>query len=90
LKETMRLRIEEQMRAQRTRMTFEELMQSIKTEDPREEERKQIEALRKFVEKNGYNDHHGDGFMNQLRETQSYLGPYSIMMAHKYIKGLEI
>jgi ATP-dependent Lon protease len=64
LKENIRIRIEEQMRAQRSHMTFEELMQSIQAEDPREEERKQIEALRNFVTKNGYNDLHGDGFMN--------------------------
>lgn len=37
----------------------------------------------------GSADHHGDGFMEILRQTQTYLGPYSIKMAHDYIKRFE-
>ena len=71
-------------------MSFEELMKSIQTVNPREEERKQHELLHKFVEKHGLTDHHGDGFMKLLNETKSYLGPYSIKMASDYLHSLEV
>ena len=32
---------------------------------------------------------HGDGFLDLLRETQTYLGPYSIKLAYDYLKRFE-
>ncbi len=48
-----------------------------------------MELLMKFVATKGSEDHHGDGFLQILRQTQAYLGPYSIKMAHDYIKRFE-
>lgn len=50
---------------------------------------KQRELLKKFVESRGMNDHEGDGFMKVLKETQTYLGPYSIKLAHDYLQRFE-
>ena len=70
-------------------MTFDQLLQTIDTSDPREEEIKQAEALKKFVETKGYGDHQGEGFLAVLKQTQSYLGPYSLKMAHDYLRKVE-
>ena len=50
---------------------------------------KQRELLRKFVDSRGHTDYHGEGFIEVLKETQSYLGPYSIKLAHEYLKKHE-
>lgn len=70
-------------------MTFEQLMQTIQNIDPKEEEMKEQQALKNYVETKGYGDYHGEGFVNVLHETKSYLGPYSIKMAHDYLRKLE-
>lgn len=48
-----------------------------------------MDLLMKFVMTKGDADHHGDGFLQILKQTQAYLGPYSIKMAHDYIKRFE-
>jgi hypothetical protein len=45
--------------------------------------------LKNYIETKGYGDYHGEGFLSVLHETQSYLGPYSIKMAHDYLRKLE-
>ena len=41
------------------------------------------------MDNKGYNDYEGEGFLGILKETQTYLGPYSIKMAHDYIQKCE-
>jgi soluble cytochrome b562 len=89
LKQSIKQRAEDELRAQRSRMTFDQLLQTIDNSDPREEEIKQAEALKKFVETKGYGDQHGEGFLAVLKQTQSYLGPYSLKMAHDYLRKVE-
>ena len=64
-------------------------MHSIANIDQREEEMKEYQALKKFVETKGYGDFHGEGFVSVLKETRSYLGPYSLKMAHDYLRKVE-
>lgn len=89
LKEAMRQRIDDEMRARRGRMSFDELLNSVHDMETKEEEKRQQEALRKFVESRGYMDQHGEGFMGLLKQTQSYMGPYALKMAHDYLKKQE-
>ena len=69
LKQSIKQRAEEELRAQRSKMTFDQLLQTIANSDPREEELKQAEDLRKFVESQGYGDQHGEGFLSILKQT---------------------
>lgn len=89
MRENLRLRVEEELRKRRTRMSFEELLQSLQPADAKAEENKASQALRRFVEKHGYMDHQGEGFLGVLKQTQQYLGPYSIKMAHDHLKQVE-
>ena len=42
------------------------------------------------METQGYGDMQGEGFLSVLKETQSYLGPYSLKMANDYLRKVEI
>ena len=53
----------------RCHMTLEQLIQSIQDTDAKDAEKRQLDALRRFVESRGYNDNHGDGFLDILKET---------------------
>lgn len=50
---------------------------------------KQRNLLKKYVETKGHLDKEGDGFMQVLKETQSFIGAYSIKLAHDYINRSE-
>ncbi len=63
LKTSIRQRAEDELRAQRSRMTFDQLIKTLDTLDAREEELKQINALKTYVEKSGYGDLQGEGFL---------------------------
>ena len=45
--------------------------------------------LKKFVESRGQYDSAGEGFLQALKQMEVFLGPYSIKLAHEYLRKFE-
>ncbi|CDW75782.1 UNKNOWN [Stylonychia lemnae] len=83
--ERIQQKVYEQERAMRTTMKIEDLLRTQVNMPQQEYEKQQRIMLKKFAESQGKYDSEGEGFLEVLRQTQAYLGPYSIKLAQDYL-----
>jgi len=69
-------KVETEARKERTKMSIEQLLATVAEQEPREE----------FAKTGQPED---TGFLSKMHSSQAYMGPYSLIMAEKFIKKEE-
>jgi len=85
MKEALEKEVYEKERFMRTRMTMRELLDNYTKLSKEEYERRQMNALDKFMRQQGIKEYEGDEFKKVLDEMDFYVGPYSMKMAQEFL-----